>query len=49
MVTSHHRSDTFRFEAQYDWQGVTYVGDIEVELDGDLLSRLEWIRWEPKQ
>lgn len=39
-------SNTFVFPIGFDWHsGTDESGEIEVELDGDLVSRLEWLYW----
>ena len=38
-------SGTFIFPVSFDWASGTDSGEIEVELDGDLVSRLEWLNW----
>lgn len=42
MVTE---SGTFVFPVSFDWAGGSDTGEIEVELDGDLVSRLVWLHW----
>jgi len=37
---------TFVFPAQFAFNGATWAGEVEVEMDGDLISRLEWLHWE---
>jgi hypothetical protein len=34
---------TFIYVAEFDWEGNRYSGPIEIELDGDLASRIEWL------
>ena len=36
---------TFVFPVSFDWSGGTDAGEVEVELDGDLVSRLVWLHW----
>jgi len=37
---------TFIYVAEFDWEGNRYSGPIEIELDGDLASRIEWLSLE---
>jgi hypothetical protein len=34
---------TFTFDAEFDAHGHRYSGEVEIELDGDLASRIEWL------
>lgn len=37
---------TFTFVAEFDSGGERYSGEVEIELDGDLASRMEWLSLE---
>lgn len=37
---------TFVFPFSFDYDTGSHAGEIEVELDGDLVSRIHWLYWE---
>ncbi len=37
--------NTFVFPAQFDWEGDTWAGIVELEFGGTLITRLEWLNW----
>jgi hypothetical protein len=40
---------TFIYPLEFDTDGETWAGEIEVQLEGNLISRLEWLHWELKE
>ena len=37
--------NTFAYPSQFDFEGETWAGVVELEFEGTLIARLEWLNW----
>ena len=47
LVATDH--GTFIYPVEFDFEGETFDGEVEVQLEGNLISLGEWLYWRPKE